>query len=172
MTVDDVREHFLKHVLKQGKPHLRTLTTTLVSFFVEWDHRLKMVDLRKAGSREAFFTHLFRGCLLFESLLKENPRKRPSQATLGQILRGNRFIRNQLGVPRSIHTGSRGLETIVQSLKPKQSMTEAIQCTAQTRNTLGHNLVWLTTSLDAKRYDLLANNIAASCLHAISRLYR
>jgi hypothetical protein len=32
-----------------------------------------MIDLGDAGSNEPFLTHLLRGCLLFESLLKENP---------------------------------------------------------------------------------------------------
>jgi len=33
-------------------------------------------------------------------------------------------------------------------------------------------LVWATTNLTPQTYDLLIKNIAASCLHAISKLYR
>jgi hypothetical protein len=171
LSFDQVRDHFLKRVLTQ--PELRTLTTTFVSFLAERDYRLKMIDLTQPGvSREPFFTHLFRGCLLFESLLKENPARRPTQKTLGQIFKQNSFIRNKLGVPRSIRTSLRDFDAVVRSLKPNQPIANAIECTAQARNTLGHNLVWLTKSLDAKKYDLLATNIAASCLHVISRLYR
>jgi len=61
----DVRKHFLQQVLAQGQPHLRTLITALVSFFVEWDYRLKMLDLTQAGSREAFFYALIQRLLAF-----------------------------------------------------------------------------------------------------------
>jgi hypothetical protein len=44
-------------------------------------------------------------------------------------------------------------------------------CPAESRNTVGHNLVWATTDLTPQNYDLLVKNIAASCLHAISKLY-
>jgi hypothetical protein len=172
LTPGDVREHFLKHVLKRGQPHLRTLTTTLVSFFLERDFRLKMIDLSQAGSREAFFTHLFMGCLLFESLLKENPKKHPTEKTLGELLRRGGAVPNKLGINKPLKTDSGDFDAIVRALKPSQPITEAIKSTVQTRNTLGHNLAWLTKSLDAKKYDLLAKNIAASCLHVISRLYR
>jgi hypothetical protein len=68
LTVDDVRKHFLNHL---SRPHLRTLTATFISFLAEWDYRLQMIDLAQDVSREPFFTHLFKGCLLFESLLKD-----------------------------------------------------------------------------------------------------
>jgi hypothetical protein len=172
LTPADVRKHFLQHVLAQGQPHLRTLITALVSFFVEWDYRPKMLDLTEAGSREAFFTHLFSGCLLFESLLKEIPGPhRPTEKTLGRILRLGGPMSNALGIHK-LDTSSDEFDNIVQPLKPLQPMSEAIECTVQTRNTLGHSLAWLTTSLDAEKYDLLAKNIAATCLHVISRLYR
>src|SRR5262249_16772071 len=168
----DVRKHFLQQVLAQGQPHLRTLITALVSFFVEWDYRLKMLDLTQAGLREAFFTHLFSGCLLFESLLKEIPGPhRPSEKTLGGILRLGGPIANALGIHK-LDTSSDEFDDIVQPLKPQQPISEAIEYTVQTRNTLGHSLAWLTTSLDAEKYDLLAKNIVATCLHVISRLYR
>lgn len=60
LTDNNVRDHFLNHL---SRPNLRTLTTTFVSFLAEWDYRLQMIDLSEAGSKEPFFTHLFRGCL-------------------------------------------------------------------------------------------------------------
>jgi hypothetical protein len=170
ITIDDVRTHFLAWVLAANQPHLRTLTTTFVSFFLEWDYRLDLIDLSEAGSREPFFMHLFRGCLLFESLLKENPTKRPTKKTLGSILKNNLY--RELGISRSSYTGSPSFNTIVQSITSGQSLGAAIACTAQTRNTLAHNLVWVAQSMNAEKYNLLAANIAASCLHAISCLYR
>jgi hypothetical protein len=66
---------------------------------------------------------------------------------------------------------SGSFEEILQSLVSCQPIKEAIQATVKTRNTLGHNLAWAAASLDAAKYHLLAENIAVSCLHAISCLY-
>jgi hypothetical protein len=163
LTLDEVRDHFLNHL---KRPHLRTLTATFISFLAEWDYRLQMIDLTVDVSREPFFTHLFRGCLLFESLLKEKTSNK--KVTLAPLINVHR---KALGVSNAVKTSSSDLQAILQQLKPNEPMRAAIQCTAQTRNTLGHNLVWAVTSLNRSNYDLLANNIVASCLHAIACLY-
>jgi hypothetical protein len=164
LTLDDVRKHFLNHL---RRPHLRTLTATFISFLAEWDYRLRMIDLAPDVSREPFFTHLFRGCLLFESLLKEKAFKSHKRETLARLV----HRQTALSIGKPIKTKSPGLQTILRQLKPHQKLRTAIQCTARTRNTLGHNLVWAATSLNRTNYDLLAHNIAASCLHAIACLY-
>jgi hypothetical protein len=166
LTLNDVRDHFLNHL---ERLHLRTLTTAFISFLAEWDYRLQMIDLAPDVSREPFFTHLFRGCLLFESLLKEKASKSFKRKTLAPLI--DDHLRTLLTIGKQIKTKSPGLEAILRQLKPKQKMRTAVQCTAQTRNTLGHNLVWAATSLDRRNYDLLAHNIAASCLHTIACLY-
>ena len=166
LSLNNVCDHFLNHL---RRPHLRTLTTTFISFLAEWDYRLQMIDLAPAVSREPFFTHLFRGCLLFESLLKQKASKRYKSKTLAPLV--NDHWRTALTIRKQIKTKSPNLEAILRQLKPKQRLPMAIQCTAQTRNILGHNLVWAGKSLNHTNYDLLANNIAASCLHAIACLY-
>jgi hypothetical protein len=165
LTLDKVREHFLNHL---NQPHLRTLTTTFVSFLAEWDYRLQMIGLANPEvSREPFFTHLFRGCLLLESLLKE---KAPDQTAMLWAL-VNRHLQRRLGITKTLRSSSVTFEAILQQLSPKQTIEDAIQCTMQTRNKLGHNLFWAVTSLTRNNYDLLAQNISVSCLHAIARLY-
>jgi len=166
LTLNNVRDHFLNH-LKQ--PHMRTLTTTFISFLAEWDYRLQMIDLAPDVSREPFFTHLFRGCLLFESLLKEKASKSHKRKTLAPLV--NDHLRTALDIGKQVKTKSPSLQAILRQLKQNQKLRTAIQCTVQTRNTLGHNLVWAATSLNHRNYDLLAHNIAASCLHAIACLY-
>jgi hypothetical protein len=171
LTADHVRQHFLKRV--PTEPEVRGLTTALVSFLAEWDYRLKIIDLTQEGSRTAFFTHLFTGCLLFESLLKAVPGPdRPTEKTLGPILRLGDPIATALGITRKLDTSRDEFEDVVKSAKPLQPILETIECAVQSRNTLGHKLGWLTTSLDAEKYDLLAKNIAASCVHVISTFYR
>src|SRR5262249_7427274 len=165
LKLDDVREHFLDHL---NRPHLRTLTATFVSFLAEWDYRLQMIGLADPEvSREPFFTHLFRGCLLLESLLKEKASDKT--AMLWALV--NTHLLNDLRITNTLSSSSPSFEAILQQLNPKQPVETAIQCTMQTRNKLGHSLVWAVTSLTRNNYDLLAQNIATSCLHAIARLY-
>jgi hypothetical protein len=73
--------------MKHTKKHHRTLVSTFISFLAEWDYRSRLIDLSDAGSKEPFFSHLFRGCLLFESLLKANDCKPPTRRTLGKMLK-------------------------------------------------------------------------------------
>jgi hypothetical protein len=171
LTHDDVRKHFLRHLVFGRENHRRTLATTFISFLAEWNYRSQMIDLCEAGSREPFFTHLFRGCLLFESLLKGSAEPQPDKRhpTLGDFLNDEHFKR-LLGIEK-IATSCDDFDALVRSLIENEPVPMAIQCAAQVRNTLGHNLVWATQSLDRKSYELLANNIASSCLHAISALY-
>jgi hypothetical protein len=189
LSLPDLRKHFLDHL---ERPGLRTLTTTFVSFLAEWDYRSRMIDLpTQTVSSEPFFTHLFRGCLLFESLLKDKAsvplpeawlsyvrrllrerklfdrRKNRLPITLGALLEAHR---KALGIGK-VKIGASSFEEVVLALKTNESLGAAIQCTARTRNTLGHNLAWTAESLDRHRYDFLASNIAASCLHAIACLY-
>jgi hypothetical protein len=165
LSLANVRDHFLDHL---KRPRQRTLTATFISFLAEWDYRLQMIDLARDVSREPFFTHLFRGCLLFESLLKEKASKSRKSKPLGPLV--NDHLK-ALGIGSQIKTKSSGLQAILHQLRPNQQLRTAIQCTTQTRNKLGHNLVWAATSLDGANYDLLASNVTASCLHAIACLY-
>jgi hypothetical protein len=169
LTLDHVREHFLDHLQRSS---LRTLTTTFISFLAEWDYRLQMIDLtHREVSREPFFTHLYRGCVLFESLLKENPVVQVKKTdALGEILKMPQ-LKERLGIINKVDTYCSDFEELVQLLTANMPPETAIECTAKTRNALGHNLVWATQSLDRERYDLLANNIASSCLHVIACLY-
>jgi hypothetical protein len=71
----------------------------------------------------------------------------------------------------NIDTTETDFNNIPTLLSPSMRMEETINTCAKARNTVGHNLVWATTNLTPQTYDLLVKNIAASCLHAISKLY-
>jgi hypothetical protein len=136
----------------------------------EWEYRSHMIDLGDAGSNEPFLTHLLRGCLLFESLLKENPSD-PVTSKTSDLEALLRRLGKHLGVKGTISTSCADFDVLVRSLKDKEPLHSAILGTARTRNMLSHSVVWETESLNRRTYDLLANNIAASCLHAIACLY-
>jgi hypothetical protein len=165
ISLNDLRNRFFQNILTTGPAQRRTLITAFISFVA----CAKQIDLIKEGSREPFFLHLFRGCLLFESLLKNAPGAPAHLWTLGQALH---HFRTRLGLGAgAIPTSAPSFNHIVAALTPGMAIRPSILSCAKSRNTLGHNLVWATTNLTPDTYDLLVKNIAASCLHAISRLY-
>lgn len=167
ISLSDLRSRFFERVLKNGPAHHRTLLTAFISFVAEWDYRARQFELVPEGSREPFFLHLFRGCVLFESLLKSAPGA-PQLRTIGDALH---HYRSQLGLRGQIRTGANEFNDVVAALATNMDIDLAIYSCAQTRNTIGHNLVWSTTDLNSLTYDWLVRNIGASCFHAISRLY-
>jgi len=170
VTLDELRTFFLRPIIRSGQPHKRTLVTALISFIAEWRYRAKLINLFEQGSREPFFLHLLRGCVLFESLLKEQTKKALTQDTLGRILQHDLLA--ELGIA-NVQVGADNFNNdVVAGLGPNMTMEATINSTAQARNTLGHNLVWMVADLNAGTYDLLMKNIASACLHAISKLYR
>jgi hypothetical protein len=166
-----VRERFLRRAVSTGGEHLRTLATAFISFFLEWEHRSLLARIRVGrGTTEPFFLHLFKGCLLFESLLKANPSKRPpdEQRTLGRVLQ---YLYAELGIRADIGIGGIDFSTILADLPGSDdSIPTAIEYAGKVRNTVGHYLGW-PTILDAATYDKLAARIAVSCLHTIACLY-
>jgi hypothetical protein len=161
----------LKPIISSQDDHKRTLITAFISFIAEWKYRAQLIDLIEHGSREPFFLHIFRGCLLFESIVKENPLRPvpPGTATLGNALQ---LMFSELRIPASLVIKSSDFDAEVRNLTPAMPTTAAIQMTGKIRNTLGHNLAWPSTSLDQQKYNLAVKNIAAACIHAISTLYR
>jgi hypothetical protein len=169
ITLDELRTFFLRPIVTSGQPHTRTLVTALISFIAEWRYRATLINLFDSGSREPFFLHLLRGCVLFESLLKGQGKKALTRNTLGDILRFD--LLTELGIA-NVQVGANDFNPIVAGLTQNMNIEDTINSTARARNTLGHNLVWMVADLNANTYDLLMKNIASACLHAISTLYR
>lgn len=173
ITVEEVRQHFLERAITDHR-EWRTLVTSWVSFLLEWSHRFHILNLRiEDGTWEPFYLHLFKGCLLFESLLKSEPNGQVVEDTLGQILNNpNSYARARLGITRRINSGNATLTDILHdsATAPSDIQTD-IEFTARLRNTVGHNLGW-ATRIDLADYSMLAKKVSNSCLHAISTLYR
>ena len=171
LQLGELRESFLRRAVLPGGEHLRTLATAFISFFLEWDHRSFLLRLRGGtGTTEPFFLHLFKGCLLFESLLKANPLNAPPVGRpLGNALQ---HLHRELGIPNNLNIGNVDFPTILGSLpSPNESITTAIEYAGRIRNTVGHHLGW-EAPLTPATYNDLAAKVAASCLYTIARLYR
>lgn len=170
LSLDIIRKSFLIPAISPGGEKLRCSATTLISFFLEWDLRNILFDIKpKDGTYEPFFIHLFKGCVLFESLLKENPKnKMPSKSTLGPCLKK---LSSQLGISKNLTIGDMDFASVLVDLSmADESIETAIKFTGRVRNTLGHNLGW-GIRIDKLQYHHLFRMISSSCLHAISCLY-
>lgn len=170
LTISDVRERFLRPAITPGRENLRSSATTFISFNMEWDFRNLLFDIRPTqGTAEPFFLHLFKGCILFESLLKGNIVKTPPvTSTLGNILQ---YLHRELGIPNDFGIGNTDFPSIISDLAgADDTIQTAIQFTGRIRNTLGHNLGWVVP-LDQAIYRRLFLMVSSSCLHVISCLY-
>jgi hypothetical protein len=170
LTIMDIRERFLKPAITPGRESLRSSATTFISFNMEWDFRNLLFDIRPVqGTAEPFFLHLFKGCVLFESLLKGNiVNPPPINSTLGNSLR---HLHVELGISTNLNIGNTDFPTILTDLTgADDSVQTAIQFTGRIRNTLGHNLGWVVP-LDKTNYYRLFRMVSSSCLHAISCFY-
>lgn len=173
LTIEDVRQWFLVRAITDHR-EWRTLVTSWVTFLLEWSHRFHILNLRvEEGTWEPFYLHLFKGCLLFESILKSEPSGQVTEQTLGHILNDpTSYARGRLGITRRINTGNATLTDILRdSAAAAADIQTDIEFAARLRNTVGHNLGW-ATRIDLAEYSLLAKKVSNACLHAISTLYR
>jgi hypothetical protein len=171
-----IRSRFLRPAVSSSREHWRSLATTFISFFIEWNDRNEFLDLRVGeGTAEPFFLHLFKGCVLFESLLKANPTNPPPDKTSSgrplTLIGALQHVHEDLGVPNDLKIGDSYLPTIISELQDSdRTLTSAITFTGLLRNSVGHNLGW-RVSLTKLTYQQLFTMIAVSNLHAISALY-
>jgi hypothetical protein len=170
LKFSDIQDAFLRPAIVRGNEHLRTLVTAFISFILEWEHRSHLIELRtEPGTAEPFFLHLFKGCVLFESLLKANPKAPQPGSMLGSAMNA---LRSELGLPAKLKNGDFDFPTIVSDLTSDDpAIATAMERTRRIRNATGHDLGW-TVSLNGSQYSSLAGYVASSCLHAIACLYR
>lgn len=170
LSMGDIRKYLLDPASSLNKPELRSLAATFITFFLEFDYLFFQLTIRKeAGTNEPFFTHLFKGCLLFESLLKKNPGVKAKGNTLEQLLSS---FSKPLGIPKQVKISAAKLENVLSALEINDdSFTSAIIMTGKLRNTLGHNM-GRPDEITKHQYLQAYIDIAVSCLHAISTLYR
>ncbi len=172
LTLEELRKDFIYYALMvKDKPGLRTLVTSFITYCIEWDIRNEHFEYEvKAGTSEPFFLHLFKGCILLESLLKYNRSVTPKGKMLGPILKEKR-ITEALRIV-AVKPGDYDLDAIFDKLlKFDNSIDDALQISYMARNTLGHSLGW-NTNITQTQYRELYLIIASSCLHVINCLWK
>lgn len=173
LTLKDLRNNFLGISMSQQTQLLRTIATAFISYYLEFNYYKILIDIRPTGyiTSEPFYTHLFKGCLIFESLLKSN-RKNPITNNGTTLSTNLNQLRNELGIPHGLSIGGLTFPDIVTQVSSASNNIEtAITYTGRIRNTLGHNLGW-GVNLNKDQYSQLFYFISISCLHTIATLYR
>lgn len=175
IDVEFIRKNFIEVSIEENK--YRSLPTTFISFMLEWEDRLQLIKLRKEyGTSEPFFLHLFKGCLLFESLLKAKSKTKPSRESsqnpnsLGALLKEHH---KALGIINDTNTNADSFSNAINHKKCYSSFQAIIERVSKVRNTLAHNLCWdVEHDLNYENYNKTAQEIAIACLHVIACLYK
>ena len=141
LSVDDFVDRFVRSLV--ADPPKRSIITAFYTFLLEFEDLSRCLELRstQGGSIEPFLTHLFKGGLIFESLLKHlYPQKDNGQPvkTLGDIFQTTNF-RNEFLI--NVQTSAASLEDVL-AVAQQKSVQVAFDTASRIRNTAGHNLVW------------------------------
>lgn len=171
VSIESLRERLFIPSMSPKHSQWRSIATTFISYCLEWDYRNSLLDIRMSpGTFEPFYVHLFKGCLLFESLLKENPTKKPppEQNSLHKVLEN---LHKELDIKPNFDFNNKQWTDVLSELeKPNDSIEQSILLAGMTRNTIGHNIGW-DTGLTKIQYQRLFMMIANSCIHVVSKLY-
>jgi hypothetical protein len=131
LSLELLREHFLMKALQINGENWRSLATALITFGLEWDDRNILFDIRPSnGTLEPFFLHLFKGCVLFESILKQNPKfpEAKNKTNLDQLLK---LLFSHLELEESPDIHGKKLPTILTRLSNLPNQDETIDIAIQ-----------------------------------------
>ncbi len=171
LSIKDIQKYLLDPAIDSPSNSSRSIASTFITFFLEFDYRAFQLMIRnKPGTNEIFLIHLFKGCLLFESLLKNNPKIKISK--ISNLETALLKFSKEFELPNKLDIGGVTFPQVLeQSNKSDDLISTAILMTGKLRNVLGHNLAWDVT-LSPEQYIDAFHFISKSCLHAISVLYR
>jgi len=176
LNIKTLRKKFLRKAVSHKYAHWRSLATTFISFIIEWSDRNEYLNLRcESGTVEPFYIHLFKGCVLFESLIKANPKNQPpiktkngNFMTLNTVLQ---HVQQNLLLPQKLNISENEFQSVISNLPIANDTIETyIEFTGLVRNTIGHNIGG-KIKFSPNDYKKLFNMIAISNIHVINCLY-
>jgi hypothetical protein len=153
LTIEEFRNNLVRPAMvpASGK---RSAVTALLSFLLEFSSRAKELSLArgKTGTGEPFFLHLFKGALLFETLLKTSTaglaiQSTNQKATLDKLLK-DPSIYSAFGFtspPQGL--GGDTFDDVLIAIKSDRNTTNdfnkrAVRVTWGIRNKTGHSMAW------------------------------
>lgn len=176
-TIEDFVHHFVHCLLRDNTK--RTIVTAFYVFLLEFQDRLTQLQLRSSigGSIAPCIGHLFRGALIFESLLKDcypeitksikkNPPKiKPEK--LGDIFHSPEFSADFFRVDK---TSSNSLQDIVAGITDETAET-AFRTAGKLRNTTAHNLIWDDVFSVSDNYRKLFHQVVNAIFYLITKKF-
>lgn len=170
ITIDLLREGFVDNLMQSPEKH--PIVTAFYTFILEAEDRKKEILLRGTGggSIEPILTFLFKGGLIFETLLKQlYPTQDNGQLckTLGNVFNTGVFKTDFLN---TVDTSSTSLIDIVDVIV-NDDMQTAFNVASKLRNTTGHNLVWDDVFSEPENFRKLYEQLINAILYVISVKY-
>jgi hypothetical protein len=161
-----------------GPDELRSAVTALFTFILEYQSRRRdlMCASSHGGSGEPFLLHLFKGALIFETLLKVSALgQKLGLGTLGDYL-CNSNIQTSLGLARGFGgMGNISFDEVIEKVREAevrggQFNERAVQAAWGVRNTTGHSLAWKKRPTPDE-YEMLFNHLLAAIVLVVDRLF-
>lgn len=168
LTLAEIRERFLRRAISQEHKSWHTLATAFISFLAGWDYRNILLDLRpEHGTLEPFLSHLSKGCVLFESLLRQNPKSTTTAGNLNELLRE---LYSMLGLSKNPDISGTLGKVIKRIPSEANTIESAIRITGMLRNSISHSIAD-SSDLPKIPYQRMYEKVGIACLHAIRSLY-
>jgi hypothetical protein len=167
-----LRDKMLRKAISIANPKYQTIATALISYVLEFNIRFNAIKiLDSLESIEPFALHLLKGCVLLESILKENPRLNHRIKSTDDL---NKWVINKssdLGISKNLKMKTKNLQSVIDDIpKGRLTLEDSFSLSCRIRNTISHSLEW-KISISEINYRKLYEAIGISCLHAINCLY-
>ncbi|MDA8079151.1 MAG: hypothetical protein M0Z79_09470 [Nitrospiraceae bacterium] len=169
ITMGDVIDKFVKVIIDRKS----SLITAFYTFLLEYEERYNELLLRSGhgGSMEPHLLHLFKGGLIFESLLKVvYPRtdSKPDSRTLKKLFDDEDLKKD---FPVEVDTYANSLRKIIDDMGDDSSLQSAFNTTSKLRNASGHNLIWDDIFIDPANYQRLFEQEMNAIFYIISKKF-
>ena len=170
-SIEDLRNKLLKKATNPEMQKHQTISTALISYVLEYETQVKTLRiLDTIESIEPFATHLFKGCVLLESILKDNPKKISDKPIKNDLIWWVNKYKTELSID-NLNLVAEDFQAIVNSLPYEQiTINDSFSIACKIRNKIGHYLEW-EMEIDEKDYLILFTAIGIACLHTINCLY-
>ncbi|MBI5641127.1 MAG: hypothetical protein HZA17_11940 [Nitrospirae bacterium] len=153
----------------------RSIMTSLLTFLLEGKDRIAQLQLRSShgGTLEPFITHLFKGGLIFESLLKK--KYHASGITLEKYIPA---AKDELELKKALLYKKKGcpykfddLPQHIQNWASEEFQDKAVAIVYAVRNTSGHDLGWQDVFTN-ELYSALYEGIVNAIFWTIKKVYK
>jgi len=171
ISVDNFVDKFVKKLVVEKKEN-NSIITAFYSYILEFDDREKELSLRstEGGSIEPTLTYLFKGGLIFESLLKYFYPKQDNGSdyrTLKDIFNTADFKSDFITIT---DISASKLKEIVDAIGGNDLLTAFI-ISSKLRNTAGHNLVWDDVFNESDNFKKLYEQQVNAILYLIQKKF-